>query len=175
MNKAISENKVDTMLSEFFCETQRSLAAEKIIPTSQILQSKTEFFNSYLSKPHLRLKLFLFFQPFSKSNLQIDNKFELQKAIITKIFGIKQNQITGPIFFSEKIIFTLVYFYETLKSLKNLEVMNSLRLLFLGVEEWTYFDQVEIDILEAIDHPFLKMLKIAEFILLNNSILAGFE
>ena len=47
-------------------------------------------------------------------------------------------------------------------------------MLFLGIEDWNYFSQLEVEILEVIDHPFVKMLKVAEFHLFNDSLSRGF-
>ena len=121
------------MLNGFFCEDQRSRAAEKIIPIPQILESKSEFLNKYLSKPHLCLKLFLFFQPFAKNSFYIEKKSKLQRIIVDRIYELKQTRITGTVFFSEKVRFTLIYFYENLKGLNNLQALLYLRILFIGV------------------------------------------
>ena len=120
------------------------------------------------------MKLFLFFQPFSDDNNFLENKCEFQEGIIKKIYDLKQNKITGHVFFTEKVRFTLIYFHEALKNLKNLQTLLHLRMLFLGIEDWNYFSQLEVEILEVIDHPFVKMLKVAEFHLFNDSLSRGF-
>ena len=66
----ILEGKIKRELYEIFRDA-KDIIAEKIIPINQILKSGPEFLNQYLAKYELTLKLFYFFQPFSKNNVYI--------------------------------------------------------------------------------------------------------
>lgn len=128
----LKQNRIDVILSNFFSETKRLVSADKIIPIQQILYSKSEVVDQYFVKPELILRLFLFFQPFSKSNSNyLENKCKFNKLIVNKIFEQTKSNAEEQIFFSHKVRFALKYFHKILLELRNIKAMCYLRFLFI--------------------------------------------
>lgn len=91
----------------------------------------------------------------------------MKNLIVNKLYGVIRELQLLPSeqrFFSEKLRYVLIFFYENLRNLNNSKILFSLRMLFIALEDWYHVENVEDDILEKIPiDPFLKMLKIVEF------------
>ena len=66
---------------------------------------------------------------------------------------------------SERVKLVITYLYENLKGLKNPKILMQLRLLCISIQRWDHAFKLEELIMSLITDPFLKVLKMTEFVL----------